>query len=187
MTDGPFGKKLLGQAQGQEPGGPGLLGAGLPQRHQQQKPITKAEDLAGLKIRVIQSPIYIDMFNALGANAVPVPFPELYTALEQRPWTGRRTSHHHPLVQIQRSAKAPGHHAPHVQPAGGHRQQRVLGWPVARSKAKWINDAMAEATTFQRRLARCSQWRSDQLKKSGMQVMSSCRRAGQLRAKMKCD
>lgn len=28
----------------------------------------KAEDLAGLKIRVIQSPIYIDMFNALGAK-----------------------------------------------------------------------------------------------------------------------
>ena len=44
--------------------------------------ITNVDDIAGLKIRVIQSPIYIDLFNALGANAVPMPFTELYTALE---------------------------------------------------------------------------------------------------------
>ncbi|MDP9877564.1 TRAP-type C4-dicarboxylate transport system substrate-binding protein [Variovorax boronicumulans] len=46
-----------------------------------ERPIVKADDIAGLKIRVIQSPIYIDMFSALGANATPLPFPELYPAL----------------------------------------------------------------------------------------------------------
>jgi TRAP-type C4-dicarboxylate transport system substrate-binding protein len=35
-----------------------------------------------MKIRVVQSPIYLEMFQALGANAVPMPFPEVYTALE---------------------------------------------------------------------------------------------------------
>ena len=34
-----------------------------------KRPIAKVEDIAGLKMRVIQSPIYIDLFNALGANA----------------------------------------------------------------------------------------------------------------------
>ena len=47
-----------------------------------KRPITKLEDIQGLKIRTILNPLYIDMLNALGANAVPMPFPELYTALE---------------------------------------------------------------------------------------------------------
>ena len=38
---------------------------------------------------MIQSPIYIDTFNALGANAVPMPFPEVYTALEQKTIDGQ--------------------------------------------------------------------------------------------------
>src|SRR5262245_51462130 len=47
-----------------------------------RRPVTKVDDIAGLKIRVVQSPRYIDLFNALGANAVPMPSTELYTALE---------------------------------------------------------------------------------------------------------
>jgi TRAP-type transport system periplasmic protein len=47
-----------------------------------RRPVTRLEDIQGLKIRVLQSPIFIDLFNALGANAVPLPYPELYTALE---------------------------------------------------------------------------------------------------------
>jgi len=54
-----------------------------------RRAIKTAEDIAGLKIRVIQSPIYIDTFNALGANAVPMPFPEVYTALEQKTIDGQ--------------------------------------------------------------------------------------------------
>jgi TRAP-type transport system periplasmic protein len=37
-----------------------------------------------LKVRVQQNAVAIDAFNALGANAVPMPFPELYTALENK-------------------------------------------------------------------------------------------------------
>jgi TRAP-type C4-dicarboxylate transport system substrate-binding protein len=37
-----------------------------------------------MKIRVIETPIYTDFMNAMGANATPLPYPELYTALEQR-------------------------------------------------------------------------------------------------------
>jgi len=35
-----------------------------------------------LKIRVQQNPVFIDTFNTLGANAVPMPQTEVYTALE---------------------------------------------------------------------------------------------------------
>lgn len=47
-----------------------------------KKPITGAGDISGLKIRTMQNPVYIDSFSALGANAVPMPWPEVYTALE---------------------------------------------------------------------------------------------------------
>ena len=45
-------------------------------------PVQKLEDMEGLKIRTIQNPVFLDTINALGANAVPMPFTELYTALE---------------------------------------------------------------------------------------------------------
>ena len=89
VTDGPFGKKLLDKLKAKNLVGLAYWELGFRNVTNSKKPITKAEDLAGLKIRVIQSPIYIDMFNALGANAVPMPFPELYTALEQKAVDGQ--------------------------------------------------------------------------------------------------
>ncbi|MDK2794595.1 MAG: hypothetical protein PWP75_1224, partial [Caldanaerobacter sp.] len=47
------------------------------------RPIRKMEDLKGLKIRVMESKVMIDTINAFGASAVPMPFGELYTALQQ--------------------------------------------------------------------------------------------------------
>jgi len=46
------------------------------------RPITKIEDLSGIKIRVIQSPIFLDTFRALGSNAVPMDYSEVYSGLE---------------------------------------------------------------------------------------------------------
>ena len=51
--------------------------------------MTKLEDVKGLKIRVLQNPLYVDLWNALGANAVPMPFPEVYSALEQKTVDGQ--------------------------------------------------------------------------------------------------
>jgi TRAP-type transport system periplasmic protein len=47
------------------------------------KPIRKPEDVKGLKIRVQESPIFLDTWRELGANPIPMPFPEVYTALQQ--------------------------------------------------------------------------------------------------------
>jgi len=46
-------------------------------------PITKPEDFKGVKIRVAESPLYIDIFRALGANAQAMAWGEVYTALQQ--------------------------------------------------------------------------------------------------------
>jgi len=49
-----------------------------------KKTIKKPEDLKGLKIRLMEAPIYLDTFRAYGANPVPLPFPEIYNALQQK-------------------------------------------------------------------------------------------------------
>jgi len=46
------------------------------------KPINSPEDLKGLKIRTIQSPIYVETINTMGANATPMSFGEVYTAMQ---------------------------------------------------------------------------------------------------------
>jgi len=47
-----------------------------------KKPINSLADLAGMKFRVIQSDIFVDMVAALGANATPMPYGEVYSAIE---------------------------------------------------------------------------------------------------------
>ncbi|MEY8338519.1 TRAP transporter substrate-binding protein [Lachnospiraceae bacterium 62-35] len=47
------------------------------------RPINSLEDLKGLKMRVMQSDVFIDTFNALGASAVPMGWSEVPTSLQQ--------------------------------------------------------------------------------------------------------
>ena len=47
-----------------------------------ERPIESLEDFEGLSFRVIGAPVFINTFSALGTNPVPMPFPEVYTALE---------------------------------------------------------------------------------------------------------
>ena len=46
------------------------------------KPIKSIDDMKGMKFRVIQSDVFVDMVAALGANAVPMPYGEVYSAIE---------------------------------------------------------------------------------------------------------
>jgi TRAP-type C4-dicarboxylate transport system substrate-binding protein len=46
------------------------------------KPIESVDDLKGLKIRVMNNPVQIDTYNYMGANAVPLPFSEIFTGLQ---------------------------------------------------------------------------------------------------------
>jgi len=45
------------------------------------RPITKPEDLKGLKIRMMGNPLYVDTMNAIGGTGVPMPMPEVYNGI----------------------------------------------------------------------------------------------------------
>jgi TRAP-type transport system periplasmic protein len=47
-----------------------------------KRPVRKPSDIKGLKVRVMNSPVYLDTFKRLGASPVVIPFPEIYTALQ---------------------------------------------------------------------------------------------------------
>ncbi|WP_153112077.1 TRAP transporter substrate-binding protein [Propionivibrio limicola] len=84
VLDGKMGQKLADLMPAKGLVNLGYFDLGFRQVTNSKRPIKTAEDIVGLKLRVVQSPTYIETFNALGANAVPMPFTEVYTALEQR-------------------------------------------------------------------------------------------------------
>jgi len=66
----------------------GMIGLGYcdyGQRHMTNnvRPINEPNDMKGLKIRVMENPVYIELMRSLGANPTPMSFGELYTALQQ--------------------------------------------------------------------------------------------------------
>jgi tripartite ATP-independent transporter DctP family solute receptor len=59
-------------------------------------PIKTPADLKGMKIRVMEAPVYIAMMKALGASPTPVPWTETYTALQQKVVDG----HENPVASV---------------------------------------------------------------------------------------
>ena len=83
VLDGPVGKGFFKEME--KLGWKGLAYGerGFRNLTNSKKSVAVPEDMKGLKIRVMQNPIYIDAFTALGANAVPMAWTETLTALQQ--------------------------------------------------------------------------------------------------------
>jgi tripartite ATP-independent transporter DctP family solute receptor len=80
--DGPIGDQIL---KAFEPHGLAALAfydSGARSFYNSKRTISTPADLKGMKVRVIQSDLFLDMVNALGANATPMPPGEVYSALQ---------------------------------------------------------------------------------------------------------
>jgi TRAP-type transport system periplasmic protein len=170
IVDGPIGKRL-----GEKLADKGLVALGyweLGFRNltNSKHPVAKLEDFKGLKIRVVQSPIYIDLFSALGANPVPMPFPEVYSALEQKAVDGQEN----PLKSIELSKFN------EVQPYLSLTRHIYSPLSILISRKTWdrlssdeqkiIQDAATESQDYQRKVARAEDEKSLQGLKSSMKV-----------------
>ncbi len=89
LSDGEIARALMAKLQDQNIVGLGIWDLGFRNITNSKHPITRPEDIAGLKLRVIASPIYIETFKALGANPVPLSFGEVYGALESKAIDGQ--------------------------------------------------------------------------------------------------
>jgi tripartite ATP-independent transporter DctP family solute receptor len=83
VLNGPVGQKLFERLE--EKGIKGLtwFTNGFRSVFNREKPIQGPDDLKGMKIRVMESPLMIGTLNAMGASATPMAYGELYTALQQ--------------------------------------------------------------------------------------------------------
>jgi TRAP-type transport system periplasmic protein len=89
LLDGPVGEKV--KAKLEEKGLVGLVywENGFRNLTNSKRPIAKLEDMDGVKLRVMQNNVFLDSFKSLGANAVPLPFSELFAALETKAVDGQ--------------------------------------------------------------------------------------------------
>jgi tripartite ATP-independent transporter DctP family solute receptor len=83
VLGGEIGQELLTSGEEFWMRGMCFYDAGSRSFYSKDKPIMKPEDLQGLKVRVQSSASAIQMVRLLGGSATPIPFGELYTALQQ--------------------------------------------------------------------------------------------------------
>ena len=171
VVDGPFGKmmhvKLIDK---------GIVGLaywelGFREITNSRRPISKVDDIAGLKLRVIPNAINVDWVTALGANPTPMAFPEVYGALETKAIDGQENPYTviaaNKFYEVQKYLAITNHQ---------YNPQSVLiskkTWDsLSNDEKKIVSDAAMEATSAQRQAARAQATTAlEELKKGGMQV-----------------
>lgn len=171
VLDGPVGRKLLDLMPAKGLVGLAYMEQGYRSISNSRRPITKLEDIRGLKIRTIQNPLYLDMLNTLGANAVPMAFTELYTALETKTVDGQEnpysTVEASKFYEVQKYFSNTRHiYNPQMLLVGKRFWDRLSA-----EEKRIFEDAAAETRDYQRRVAReMSDTSRQSLIKSGMQI-----------------
>ncbi len=82
VMDGPIGESILKEFEKHDLVGLAFYDSGSRSFYNSKRPITKPDDMKGLKIRVQQSDMFVALVSALGANATPMAFGEVYSALQ---------------------------------------------------------------------------------------------------------
>ena len=171
VVDGPVGKVFLDKLPEK-----GLIGLswfehGFRNLTNSKRPATKMEDIQGLKIRVEQNAVAIDTWNMLGSNAVPMPFPELYSALEQKAVDGQEnpysTVDSAMLFEVQKYLSVTKHkYTPLVLMLS-----KKFWDQLSADEKKIIQDAATEAAVYQRKANRdLNEQYLQSLKKTGLQI-----------------
>ncbi|RCW20000.1 tripartite ATP-independent transporter DctP family solute receptor [Ciceribacter lividus] len=82
VMDGPIGDEILAAFEAHDLIGLAFYDGGSRSFYNSEKPIKSVDDLKGMKFRVMQSDMFVDMVGALGANATPMPYGEVYSAIQ---------------------------------------------------------------------------------------------------------
>lgn len=83
VLDGPVGDQLAKKLAAKGVYVLGYMEGGFRNMINNRKPVTEPADVTGVKYRVMQNPVFIDMFSSLGGSAVPMAWGETFTAVQQ--------------------------------------------------------------------------------------------------------
>jgi tripartite ATP-independent transporter DctP family solute receptor len=154
LLDGPLGQAL--QAKLPEKGlvALGFWDLGFRNVTNSRHPVAKPEDLAGLKIRVIPNPVFLETFQAFKANPVPMPFAEVYGAMESKAIDGQENPSavilSNKFYEVQKYVSGTNH----VYGANIILVSKKFWDQLTPDEQKWMKEASDEARGFQRKVSR---------------------------------
>ncbi|WP_425349604.1 TRAP transporter substrate-binding protein [Hoeflea olei] len=106
VMDGEIGQEILDAFKEHDLVGLAFYDGGSRSFYNSEKPIKSMEDLKGMKFRVMQSDMFVDMVSALGANATPLPYGEVYSSIQtgvidgaENNWPSYDTSGHYEVAK----------------------------------------------------------------------------------------
>ena len=107
VLDGPIGEDILKSCEKNGFIGLAWYDSGSRSMYTTKRPIKTLADAKGMKIRVQQSDMWVAMMQAMGANATPLPYAEVYTALKtgvvdaaENNWPSYESSRHYEAAKI---------------------------------------------------------------------------------------
>lgn len=83
VLDGPIGDELKSRLAKKGVIALGFMEGGFRNMINNKRPVVNPDDVKGVKYRVMQNPVFIDMFSSLGGNAIPMAWGEVFTAVQQ--------------------------------------------------------------------------------------------------------
>jgi tripartite ATP-independent transporter DctP family solute receptor len=186
VLDGPVGQKVMDKLQEK-----GLVGLvywenGFRNLTNNKQPVAKLEDLSGIKLRVMQNDVFLNSFKTLGANAIPLPFSELFTALETKTVDGQENPYNTILsskfYEVQKYLTVTNHvYSPWIVTVS------KKWWDgLSKDEQKVLADAAKKSRDFERQDTRAEAAKAlGDLKVKGMQVNElSAAEANRMREKL---
>jgi tripartite ATP-independent transporter DctP family solute receptor len=156
LLDGPLGQALIAKLPEKGLVALGYWDLGCRNVTTSKRPITKPEDLDGLKLRVIPNPVFLDTFKAFKANPVPMPFAELYGALESKAVDGQENPFavilSNKMFEVQKYVSATNH----VYAANIVLVSKKFWDKLSPAEQKVMNDAANETRGYQRQVSRAA-------------------------------
>ena len=170
ILDGELGAEILKSLESSGFKGLAFSENGFRNLTNSERPIKTPEEIDGLKIRVMSSPLHQAIWRTLGANPTPMPWP-IYTELEQGVIDGQENPlwviEVYKFYEIQKYMTMTRHvYSPHIDVAS-------LAWwnTLSPENQRMIRAAMVDAAAFQRKDNReKNAARLAMLKEEGMQI-----------------
>jgi tripartite ATP-independent transporter DctP family solute receptor len=150
ILDGPLGQEILDDLENVGLKGLSFSENGFRNLTNNKHAIKSAADVKGLKLRVMASPLHKAIWQALGANPTPMPWP-IYTELEQGVIDGQENPlwvmEVYKFYEIQKYMTMTRHvYSPHINVAS------MIWWKTLKpADQQLIKNAMVEASVYQRK------------------------------------
>ncbi len=154
VLNGEIGRELLDAGNGVGIHGLCYYDSGSRSFYMIEAPILQPDDLDGAKIRVMQSRMAMDMISTMGGAPTPIPFGELYTALQQGMVDGAENNP--PSLLSSRHYEVARHYSldEHTRVPDILIFSQLVWGTLSASEQAWLAQAAAESVEYQRELWR---------------------------------